>query len=36
MMKNYYMSASVAGRNVVGAVNVSVDVFLEVQDKKYG
>ena len=33
--KTYYMSAGFAGRHVVGLGNLSIDVFLEVQNKRY-
>ena len=33
--KTYYMSAGFAGRHVVGFGDLSIDVFLEVQDNKY-
>ena len=33
--KTYYMSAGFAGRHVVGFPYLLIDVFLEVQDKKY-
>ena len=31
----YYMSAGEAGRHVVGLLDFFIDVFLEVQNKKY-
>jgi hypothetical protein len=31
----YYMLAGFAGRLVVGSVDLSIDVFLEVQDERY-
>ena len=31
--KNYYMSACFAGRHVVGFEDLSIDVFLKVQNK---
>ena len=33
--KTYYMSAGFAGRHVVGFGDLSIDVFLEVQNKRY-
>ena len=33
--KTYYMSAGFAGRHVVGFEDLSIDVFLEVQNKRY-
>ena len=33
--KTYYMSVGFAGRHVVGFEELSIDVFLEVQDKRY-
>ena len=33
--KTYYMSAGFAGRHVVGVGDSSIDVFLEVQNKRY-
>ena len=33
--KTYYMSADEAGRHVVGSVDLSIDVFLEVQNERY-
>ena len=33
--KTYYMSAGFAGRHVVGFGDLNIDIFLEVQDKKY-
>ena len=33
--KTYYVSASFAGRHVVGFADLSIDVFLEVQKKRY-
>ena len=33
--KTYYMSASFATRHVVGFEDLSMDVFLEVQNKRY-
>ena len=33
--KTYYMSAGFAGRHVVGFGDLSIDVFLAVQDKRY-
>ena len=33
--KTYYMSAGFAGRHVVGLGDLSVDVFLEVKNKRY-
>ena len=35
VMKTYYMSARFAGRHVVGFRNLSIDMFLEVQDQRY-
>ena len=32
-MKTYYMSAGVAARHVVGLGDLSVDVFVEVQNE---
>ena len=32
--KTYYMSAGFAGRHVVDLGDLSIDVFLEVQNKK--
>ena len=31
----YYMSAGLAGRHVVDFEDLSIDVFLEVQNKRY-
>ena len=31
----YYMSAGFAGRHVVGLGDLSIDIFLEVQNKSY-
>ena len=33
--KTHYMSASEAGRHVVGFLDFFIDIFLEVQYKKY-
>ena len=33
--KIYYVSAGFAGRHVVGFLIFCIDIFLEVQDKKY-
>ena len=33
--KTYYMSAGFAGRHLVGFGDLNIDIFLEVQDKKY-
>ena len=33
--KIYYMSAIEAGRHVVDFGDLNIDIFLEVQDKKY-
>ena len=33
--KTYYMSAGFAGRHVVGFGDLSIDVFLEVQNQRY-
>ena len=33
--ENYYMSAGFAGRHVVGFWDLSIDVFLEVQNQRY-
>ena len=33
--KTHYMSACFAGQHVVGFEDLSIDIFLEVQDKKY-
>ena len=33
--KTYYMSAGFAGRHVVDFEDLNIDIFLEVQDKKY-
>ena len=33
--KTYYMSAGFAGPHVVGFGDLSIDVFLEVQNKRY-
>ena len=33
--KAYYMPAGFAGRHVVGLGDLSIDVFLEVQNKRY-
>ena len=33
--KTYYMSAGFAGRHVLGFGDLSIDVFLEVQNQKY-
>ena len=33
--KTYYMSAGFAGRHVVDFGDLNIDIFLEVQDKKY-
>ena len=33
--KTYYMSAGFAGRHVVGFEDLSIDVFLEVQNQRY-
>ena len=33
--KTHYMSAGEAGRHVVGFLNLSIDVFLEVQKQTY-
>ena len=35
IMKTYYVSAGFAGRHVVGFRDLSIDIFLEVQNKKY-
>ena len=35
VQKTYYMSAGVAGRHVVDFKDLSIDVFLEVQTRKY-
>jgi hypothetical protein len=35
VMKTYYMSAGFAGRHVVGFQDLSIHVFLEIQNKKY-
>ena len=35
VMKTYYMSAGFAGRHVVGFGDLSLVVFLLVQDQKY-
>ena len=32
----YYISAGFAGRHVVGLGDFSMDIFLEVQNKRYG
>ena len=32
--KTYYMSAGFAGRHVVGFGDLSIDIFLEVQNKQ--
>ena len=34
-LQTYYMSAGFAGRHVVGVGDLSTDVFLEVQSKRY-
>ena len=33
--KTYYMSAGFAGQHVVDFLDLNIDIFLEVQDKKY-
>ena len=33
--KTYYMSAGFAGQHVVDFGDLNIDIFLEVQDKKY-
>ena len=33
--KTYYMSAGFAGRHVVGFGDLSIDISLEVQNKRY-
>ena len=33
--KTYYMSAGFVGRHVLGLGDLSIDVFLEVQNKRY-
>ena len=33
--KTYYMTAGFAGRHVVGLGDLSIDVFLEDQNKRY-
>ena len=33
--KTYYMSADFAGQHVVDLADLSIDVFLEVQDERY-
>ena len=33
--KTYYMSAGFAGRHVVDFWDLNIDIFLEVQDKRY-
>ena len=33
--KTYYMSAGFTGRHVVDFWDLNIDMFLEVQDKKY-
>ena len=33
--KTYYRSAGFAGRHVVDFGDLNIDIFLEVQDKKY-
>ena len=35
VQKTYYMSAGFAGRHVVGSGDLSIGVFLAVQDKSY-
>ena len=35
VLEIHYMSAGEAGRHVVGFLDFCIDVFLEVQDKKY-
>ena len=36
VFKTHYISAGEAGRHVVGFLDLFIDVFLEVQDKKQG
>ena len=33
--KTYYMSAGFAGQHIVDFGDLNIDIFLEVQDKKY-
>ena len=35
VQKTYYMSAGFAGRHVVNFGDLNIDMFLEVQDKRY-
>ena len=35
LQKTYYMSANFAGRHVVGFGDLSIDVFLGVQNSRY-